>query len=80
MLEANGFHLYEPEHDGKKYDLNNSKDKADFHDFDESKYVYCYINSEKDIAVKYYFDITWGNTIRVFKASAMNSWKVDLDE
>ena len=80
VLEANGFHLYEPEHDGKKYDLTNSKDKADFYGFDESKYVNCYINSEKDIAVKYYYDITWGNTIRVFKASAMNSWKVDLDE
>ena len=80
ILKANGFHLYEPEHDGKKYDLTNSKDKADFHGFDESKYVYCYINSEKDIAIKYYFDITWGNTIRVFKASAMRSWLVDQEQ
>ena len=32
VLEANGFHLYEPEHDGKKYDLNNSKEGIVIHE------------------------------------------------
>ena len=35
---------------------------------------------EKDMAIKYYFDTTFGNTIRVFKKSLMTSWLVDLEE
>ena len=80
ILEANGFHKYVPTHNGKIYDLSNQNDKSDFYNFDESKYVDCYINQEKDIAIKYYFDINWGNTIRVFKASAMKSHLSDEND
>ena len=72
ILEANGFHKYVP-----NYDLSNLEEKSAFHDTEESKYVNCFINQEKNIAIKYYFDINNGNTIRVFKLSEMKSWLTD---
>ena len=72
ILEANGFHKYVP-----NYDLSNPEEKSAFHDTEESKYVNCFINQEKNIAIKYYFDINNGNTIRVFKLSEMKSWLTD---
>lgn len=76
-LEANGFHKYVPEVNGKKYDLSNNDDRYAFGQLEESKYVECFINDEEDIAVKYYFDVNNGNTIRVFKKSEMQSWLQD---
>ena len=72
ILEANGFHKYVP-----NYDLSNPDEKLAFFNTEESKYVNCFINQEKDIAIKYYFDIHNGNTIRVFKLSEMKSWLTD---
>lgn len=75
ILEANGFHKYIP-----SYDLSNPDEKSEFFNTEESKYVNCFINQEKDIAIKYYFDIHNGNTIRVFKLSEMKSWLTDLED
>ena len=72
ILEANGFHKYVP-----NYDLSNPDEKLAFFNTEESKYVNCFINQEKDIAIKYYFDVNKGNTIRVFKLSEMKSWLTD---
>lgn len=73
VLEANGFHLFVPEHD-----LNNSKERSEFFNSDKAQFINCYLNEDKDMAVKYYFDVTFGNCIRVFKMSEMKSWKEDL--
>lgn len=75
ILENNGFHKFVP-----AYDLDVPKEKSDFFNTDDCKYVECFINDEKDMAIKYYFDTTFGNTIRVFKKSLMTSWLVDLEE
>lgn len=72
ILESNGFHKYVPQ-----YDLSNSDEKKAFENTEECKYVECFINDELDIAIKYYFDISSGNTIRVFKKSEMKSWLQD---
>lgn len=74
ILENNGFHKYIPE-----YDLSDPEQKVAFFNTEESKYVNCYINEEEDMAIKYYFDVHNGNTIRVFKLSEMKSWLVDLE-
>lgn len=72
ILENNGFHKYIP-----NYDLSNQDERSEFFNTEDSKYVNCFINQEKDIAIKYYFDIHNGNTIRVFKLSEMKSWLTD---
>ena len=69
ILEANGFHKYVPE-----YDLSIPAERLKFFNTEECKYVDCFINWDKDMAIKYYFDVTFGNTIRVFKVSEMKSW------
>ena len=74
ILEENGYHKYEP-----NYDLSNPDEKSAFFNTEESKYINCYINEEEDIAIKYYFDVINGNTIRVFKLSEMQSWLVDAE-
>ena len=71
-LEAAGFHKYVP-----SYDLNDSKQRSEFRNTEDSKYIECFINDVEDIAVKYYYDINQGNTIRVFKKSEMKSWLQD---
>ena len=71
-LEAAGFHKYKP-----SYDLTTNEGKSAFKQTEDCKYVECFINDEADIAVKYYFDINMGNTIRVFKKSEMKSWLQD---
>ena len=75
ILEANNFHKYVP-----NYDLSNPKEKSDFFHTEECKFVNCFINEEKNMAIKYYFDVTFGNTIRVFKISEMKSWMTDLKQ
>ena len=72
ILEDHGFHKYVPQ-----YDLSDFDQKKAFQNTEECKYVECYINDELDIAIKYYFDINNGNTIRVFKKSEMKSWLQD---
>lgn len=72
ILEENGFHKYVP-----NYDLSDPDQKLAFLNTEESKYINCYINQEEDIAIKYYFDVFNGNTIRVFKLSEMKSWLTD---
>lgn len=72
ILEANGFHKY-----AYNFDLDNYDQRQAFQNKEECKYAECYINEEKDIAVKYYFDVNNGNTIRVFKKSEMKSWLQD---
>ena len=72
ILEANGFHKYV-----YNFDLNNYEQRQAFLNTEECKYAECFINEEKDIAIKYYFDTTNGNTIRVFKKSEMKSWLQD---
>lgn len=74
ILEANGFHLYQP-----AYDLSDLDQKAAFARTEECKYVNCYINQEKNMAIKYYFDVSNGNTIRVFKLSEMKSLLTDAE-
>ncbi len=75
ILENNGFHKYVP-----KYDLDNSQEKSDFFNTEDCKYVECFLNKEKDMAIKYYFDVNQGNTIRVFKMSEMKSWLTDSED
>lgn len=75
ILENNGFHKYQP-----NYDLTIPEQKSAFYNTEECKYVECFINQEKDIAVKYYFDVNNGNTIRVFKLSEMKSWLTDQEK
>ena len=72
ILEANGFHKFDP-----KCDLSNYDQKKAFQNTEDSKYYGCFINDKEDIAVKYYFDVDFGNTIRVFKKSEMQSWLQD---
>ena len=72
ILEQNGFHKYDP-----KCDLTNYEQRKEFQNKEESKYIECFINQEQDIAIKYYFDVNNGNTIRVFKLSEMQSWLQD---
>lgn len=71
-LEANGFHKYVP-----NYDLSDSEQRSQFLHTEESKYANCYINQEKNCAIKYYYDVNNGNTIRVFKLDEMQSWLQD---
>lgn len=71
-LEAAGFHKYVP-----AYDLSTFEGRSAFQKIEECKYVECFINDEEDIAVKYYFDVINGNTVRVFKKSEMKSWLQD---
>ena len=72
VLEANGFHKFDPQ-----CDLSVYEQKYAFSKTENSKYINCFINDELDIAIKYYFDVNFGNTIRVFKKSAMESWNND---
>jgi len=74
ILENNGFHKYK-----QAYNLDIPEEKTAFFNTEESKYVDCFINSEKDMAIKYYFDVINGNTIRVFKLSEMKSHLYDLE-
>ena len=71
-LEAAGFHKYVP-----SYDLTTNEGRQVFKKDENCKYVECFINEEADLAVKYYFDINNGNTVRVFKKSEMKSWLQD---
>ena len=72
ILENAGFHKYVP-----SYDLSDYDQKKAFQNTEDSKYIECFINDQLDIAVKYYFDVNNGNTIRVFKKSEMKSWLQD---
>ena len=72
ILEANGFHKYE-----YGCDLSDYEQKKAFQDKEDCKYAECFINDEEDLAIKYYFDVDFGNTIRVFKKSEMKSWLQD---
>ena len=72
ILEANGYHKYEPQ-----YNLSDSEQRSKFMNTEDSKYVECFINQEKNCAIKYYFDVNNGNTIRVFKLDEMKSWLQD---
>lgn len=74
-LEAAGFRKYVPQ-----YDLTIAEQRTAYFNTEESKYIECFINQEEDIAVKYYFDIINGNTVRIFKLSEMKSWLQDSDE
>ena len=71
-LEAAGFHKYVP-----SYDLSTNEGRTAFKEDENCKYIECYINNEADIAVKYYFDINNGNTVRIFKKGEMKSWLQD---
>nr|MCR5491179.1 hypothetical protein [Bacilli bacterium] len=68
VLEENGYRLYEPE-----YDISTDEGWDKFKNSDESKYYECYINKEKNVAVKYSFSIYDGNVIKVFKLDEMKS-------
>ena len=72
ILEANGFHKFNYGCDLSVYEQKNA-----FQNTEDSKYAECFINDEEDLAVKYYFDVDFGNTIRVFKKSEMQSWLQD---
>ena len=72
ILEANGFHKFDYGCDLSVYEQKNA-----FQNTEDSKYAECFINDEEDLAVKYYFDVDFGNTIRVFKKSEMKSWLQD---
>ena len=70
VLLENGYHSY----DYGDIDFNDNDQYLAWRRSDESKYYNCYINEEKDLAIKVYFDITNGNTIRVFQYSKMEAW------
>lgn len=76
VLEANGYHKYE-----YGFDVDNDFDaRSAFMKTEECKYAECYINEEKNVAIKYYFDTNNGNTIRVFKLDEMKSLNVENPE
>ncbi len=67
ILEAAGYHKYiSPEPWTDEFDA--------WEDTEDCKYYNCYINQEADIAVKFGFNASRGNLIRVFKLSEMQSW------
>ena len=72
VLEAAGYHHYEPE-----YDLSDAKQRTAYKQTDESKYYDCYINKELNCAIKYSFSFNYGNCIKVFKLDEMKSSLVD---
>ena len=72
ILKANGYHKFD-----YNCDLSVFEQKQAFQNTEDCKYAECYINDEEDIAIKYYFDVDFGNTIRVFKKSEMVSWLQD---
>ena len=72
ILEANGFHKFDYGCDLSVYEQKNA-----FQNTEDSKYAECFINDEEGLVVKYYFDVDFGNTIRVFKKSEMQSWLQD---
>ena len=76
VLEANGFHYY----NNMGYDLTDRNQKQEFYNKEESKFYNCYINEEKNCAIKYKFDVTFGNVIQIFKLSEMKSHLYDSDE
>ena len=76
VLEANGYHKYEYGFDADN-DLNA---RSSFMKTEDCKYAECYINEEKNVAIKYYFDVNNGNTIRVFKLDEMKSMNVQNPE
>ena len=57
--------------------MSNAEQRNEFKKTEDSKYAECFINQEKNCAIKYYFDINNGNTIRVFKLDEMKSWLQD---
>ena len=76
VLVANGY---------KKYELPATVDVTDYSSVyewykqDDHKFYNAYINEEKDIAIRFYFDISGGNTIRVFQASKVRGWDPTAD-
>ncbi|MBR5997228.1 MAG: hypothetical protein IK028_04305, partial [Bacilli bacterium] len=73
VLEANGYHKYE-----YGFDINsNYSARASFNRTEDCKYAECYINTKKNVAIKYYYDVSNGNTIRVFKLDEMKSFNSD---
>ena len=73
VLEANGYHKYEYGFDV----TSNYSARGSFTKTEDCKYAECYINTEKNVAIKYYFDVNNGNTIRVFKLDEMKSFNSD---
>lgn len=72
ILEENGYHLYLPD-----YDLTTFEGQQAYKKDENCKYYRCYINEEKDVAVKFMYSVNYGNLIRVFKKSEMKSYLQD---
>ena len=72
VLEANGYLKYQ-----YPVDLSDYEQKYAFEKTEDSKYAECYINQDNNCAIKFYWSIYNGNTIRVFKLDEMRSWNVD---
>ena len=46
---------------------------------DSHKLYNAYVNYDKDVAVRFYFDISEGNVIRFFRISTMKAWDPNRD-
>ena len=47
---------------------------------EDIKYYRCFLSDEYDLAVKFFFDDIYGNTIEVFKKSELKSYHVDTEK
>ena len=76
VLEANGYHKYQLPDTVNPDDYNTV---YEWYKDDNHKFYNCYINEEKDIAIRYSFNVSYGNLIRVFQASKIRGWDPTKD-
>lgn len=76
VLEANGYVKYQLPDTVNPDDYNTV---YEWYKDDNHKFYNCYINEEKDIAIRYSFNVSYGNLIRVFQASKIRGWDPTKD-
>ena len=76
VLEANGYVKYQlPDY----VNVDDYNTVYEWFKEDDHKFYNAYINEEKDIAIRFTFDYSYGNLIRVFQASKVRGWDPTTD-
>ncbi len=76
VLEANGFTKFEMP---SSVNPDDYKTVYEWYKVDSHKLYNAYVNYDKDVAVRFYFDISEGNVIRFFRISTMKAWDPNRD-
>ena len=71
VLEANGFSKFEMPASVNPDDYSTV---YEWYKVENHKLYNSYVNYDKDVAVRFYFDVSLGNVIRFFRISTMTAW------